>query len=234
MSPSSSVVWGAEPVQFLTKVGRNATADIVGFRHADTGARQTARGPHVLGGGHAGGDGRDRHLRCGVAVDRAFVGAGFGRRAPGVDRGSGRERQPRRGDRWLDVDRAARHRGALVCLAAPRAQQPPGVQPLRPEVHTGMGRGLVVHPVREPLEALGRHVGALESQRTHRRSPRLVACQGLVGAGAVVGVLDRREPPGCRGERDAAGKRSRAPWHRATSSRWSRAWWRSRPPSARS
>ena len=52
--------------------------------------------------------------------------------------------------------------GVLWCIWQHRLRPP------RPAVHTRMGRGLVVHPVREPLEAFGRRVGALESQRTHR------------------------------------------------------------------
>ena len=56
--------------------------------------------------------------------------------------------------------------------------------------HPPMGRGLVVHPFAEPLEALGRDVGSSEG-RGPRATPTLGVVQALVGVRTVVGVLDR-------------------------------------------
>ena len=118
--------------------------------------------------------------------DRAFAGAGSrSPRRPVSTRGSGRERPTasRRLGGWT-CDRGCSSPGCCgVSGSTARTRTSGRVSRSRPRGTTpGWAVGLVVRPVREPLEALRapcRSSGKPASPTDD--PPRLVACQGLVG-----------------------------------------------------
>ena len=233
MNPSSSVVWGAEPSRFLTTAGRNADAGIVGFRHADTGARQTARGPHVLGGGHAGGDGRDRHPRLvSLLIERSLVLDSLAGRPVSLDEAVASDHRVEAIGGWTLI--ALLVTAVLWCIWQHRAHSN-----LRAFSRIGLAYtpGWAVGWWFIPFASLWKPLGAMSELWKASEPTDDPNAWGVPGPGGCWGCGGRAGSGGTSwmSWRVRCSRRATsAPWHRATSSRWSLAWWRSLPPSARS